>query len=137
MYDTILVATDGSNAADRAVERGLDLAKDHGAEIHAMFVVNTRRYAEPALCSSELVLDGLQEEADRLVAEVCERAEGMGIRAVPCICHGDPEEEITAYADEVDADVILVGSRRRLGDRPTGGVGNRLSRRSRRPVLTA
>jgi len=55
--DTIVVATDGSDGGDRAVEHALELANRYGAALHAMFVVDTDRYGEPALSTAELVAE--------------------------------------------------------------------------------
>ena len=41
MYDTVLVATDGTEASAVAVERGVALAREHGATLHALYVVDT------------------------------------------------------------------------------------------------
>jgi len=61
MYDTVLVGTDGSASANRAVTHALDEAEQHDAALHAIFVVDTGRYAEPALSSSELVTDEIED----------------------------------------------------------------------------
>ncbi len=41
MYREILVPTDGSKAAERAIHHALDLAETYGARIHALYVVDT------------------------------------------------------------------------------------------------
>ncbi len=40
MYDNILVPTDGSEAAEYAVEQAVDLASKYGATVHALYVVD-------------------------------------------------------------------------------------------------
>jgi len=54
MYDTVLVATDGSGSANRAVTHALEQAEQHRATLHAIHVVDTDHYSEPALSSIEL-----------------------------------------------------------------------------------
>jgi len=138
MYDTILVPTDGSDPANRAVEHGISLAKQFGATIHAMYVVDTNRYGEPALSSAELVIDELEDFGSELVGDVAERADTVDVGTTTHVCHGAPDEEIIAYADEVDADLIVMGfqgqSRRREGH--MGSVADLVSQRANRPVLT-
>ena len=109
MYDTILVGTDGSESANRAIEHAMSTAEKYGAELHALTVVNTRRYGEPALSSTELVLNELEDRGNEQLREVEERAQTRGID-VTCDCHhGGPVEEILSYADDIDADMIVLG----------------------------
>jgi len=65
MYDTILVPTDGSDPANRAVEHALALADRYDARVHALYCVETHRYGEPALSSTEIVLDQLEDQGKR------------------------------------------------------------------------
>ncbi|HWR25094.1 MAG TPA: universal stress protein [Methanosarcina sp.] len=41
VFKKILVATDGSENATRAASYGINIAKDTGAEVHALYVVST------------------------------------------------------------------------------------------------
>lgn len=139
MYDTILVPTDGSESADRAVEHGLELAEQNDGTLHTMYVVDTYRYGEPALSSTELVLQELEEFGADLVADIADRADGLGVETITRVCHGTPHEEIISYADEIDADLIVMGfqgqSHRLEGH--MGSVADLVTHRSDRPVLTA
>jgi len=51
-YERILVPTDGSEATRRAVEHGIGLAAEHGATIHALYVVNSANFAGLPMDSS-------------------------------------------------------------------------------------
>ena len=44
MYDDILVPTDGSGGTDETLRHAADLAKRHGATLHALYVVDKRVY---------------------------------------------------------------------------------------------
>jgi nucleotide-binding universal stress UspA family protein len=138
MYETILVPTDGSDSANRAVEHALELAERFDSMLHAMYVVDTSRYGEPALSSAELVLNELEEEGNDLVAEIADRADNVGITTETLVRHGRPDEEITDYADDIDADVVVMGfqghSHRVEGN--MGSVARRVARSTDRPVLT-
>ena len=41
MYESILIPTDGSEAAELAVEEALDVAEKFDAEVHTLYVVDT------------------------------------------------------------------------------------------------
>jgi nucleotide-binding universal stress UspA family protein len=109
MYRTILIPTDGSDRANRAVEHAIELAETYDADLHGMYVVDTTRYGDPALSSAELILTELEDRGDIILTEILEEAEPLGIDFTPYICHGSPHEEIIIYADEIDADVIVIG----------------------------
>jgi len=136
MYERILIASDGSDPANRAVEFGVDLAAQYGGTVYAIDVVNTDRYGEPALSSSELVLDEIEDRARTVLAEIEEVAEAEDIDVETRCCHGTPHEEILSYADEVDADVVVMGfqGRTQTGDH-VGSIANRVLNGTDRPVL--
>ena len=137
MYDTILVPIDGSEDADRAVRYALEQAEQFGATLHSMFVVDTRLHGEPALSSTELVLDDLEDEGQRLLDDVSDRAKSRGVEVVTRCCHGVPHEKIIDYGAEVEADAIVIGYQGRShsqGDH-IGSVAERVVRHAGRPVF--
>ncbi|ADJ15432.1 universal stress protein [Halalkalicoccus jeotgali] len=138
MYQTILVPIDGSEPANRAVEHALDLAENYGAAIHTLHVVDTARYGEPTLSSAEIVLNELEERGYGLLEEVADLADDRAVVAGTRLCRGRPQQEILEYADEIDADLIVLGSRgqsHQLGGH-IGSVAERVVRSADRPVLT-
>jgi len=48
MYDDILVPTDGSDGTERTLEHAVEIARNHGARLHALSVVDRRVYLEAA-----------------------------------------------------------------------------------------
>lgn len=138
MYDTILVGTDGSDPANRAVEHALLLAEQYDAAVHAIAVVDTSRYGEPALSSAELVLEELEDRSNELLRDIAERADNRDLDVTTRTCHGDPHSEIIDYADDIDADLTIIGSQ---GASETvhhiGSVASRVVRGTDRAVLLA
>lgn len=122
MYETLVIGTDGSESAERAFEHALDTAETHGASLHAISVVNTRRYGEPALSSHELVLNELEDRAERQLQEIESRANARGVEVSTRSRHGEPSEEILNLADDVDADAIILGQRGRT--HPKADIGS-------------
>lgn len=139
MYDTILVPIDGSDPANRAIEHALSHAREYGAEIHAMYVVETNRYGEPALSSTELVIEELEEYGQMMIDRLVDRADNEGIHVKGECRHGTPHEEIIAYADEIDADLIILGYQGQSHDIEghIGSTTDNVVRNATRPVLTA
>ncbi|WP_225334021.1 universal stress protein [Halomicrobium urmianum] len=122
MYDTILVPSDGSERASEALDVALDTAEQHGADVHALFVVDTQLYGEPALSSFELFIDEIEDQSRELLDEIVDRGAERGVTVTPEMRHGAPAESIMAYADEVDADLVVMGYQGETHRRQMGSV---------------
>jgi nucleotide-binding universal stress UspA family protein len=139
MYDTILVATDGSADANRAATHALEQAEQHDATLHGIFVVDTDRFSEPALSSGEMETIQEEEWGQEQLDEIEARGEDLGVDVTLQNCHGKPYEEIITYADEVDADLLVLGfhgQSHASGDQ-IGSVTDRVVQNAGRPVLVA
>ncbi len=135
----ILIATDGSPSAQEAVDFGLELAADEAATVTfvhvvpAIDVVPSAGFGFTGAVPHELTRDGHRARWTRRRA----RAEEAGVTAHTRLLRGDPADEIVAYADTVDADVIVVGSRGHgaVTSVLLGSVSRAILREARRPVL--
>ncbi|ELY80455.1 universal stress protein [Natrinema gari] len=135
MFDTVVVATDGSDSVKRAVDIALDLADRFDAEVHALSVIDASEVdASPQQLRDEL-RTALETTADAALTTVEERADRDVMTAVR---EGRPAVEICDYAREVDADVVATGTRGRHGENRLllGSVAERIVRTSPVPVLT-
>jgi len=131
MFETIVVATDGSDSVSRAVTVALDVAARFDATVHALSVINT---------------DASEDDADDRRAELNAHAENAlaAVEAeteqpvVTAVREGDPAAEITAYAEEIDADLVTTGTRGRHGENRflVGSVAESVVRLCPVPVLT-
>jgi nucleotide-binding universal stress UspA family protein len=139
MYDTILVATDGSADANRAATHALEQAEQHDAELHAMFVVDTDRYAEPALSSTEVETIEIEDWGNQELREIADRGEELDVAVTTQCCHGKPYLEIINYADQIDADLIVLGyhGHSHAEGEQLGSVTDRVVQNAGRPVLVA
>jgi len=70
MYDTILDATDGSDAANRAVDHASDLASSFDADLHVIYIVDTTRYGQAVLTEASGVLEELEEHGVKILEDV-------------------------------------------------------------------
>lgn len=137
MYENILVATDGSQNASRAIVHALEQAEAYDAVLHGIFVVDTTRFDDPAIGSTELATNDAEDEGQRLLDEVRTRADGLDVEFVGRCCHGRPHEEIVSHADSVDADLIVLGyqGRSHTETDTIGSVTDRVVRTAGRPTL--
>ncbi|WP_136718573.1 universal stress protein [Halorientalis salina] len=136
MYDHIVIATDGSDDAERAATHGIEIAERYGADVHVVYVVDTATFD---LQDAPRSIVGLLKEGGRSAAEaIMTEARDLNLPAEADVLRGIPEEEILDFADGVDADLLVVGTRGRAttGDRLLGSTTARLIERAEMPVLT-
>lgn len=139
MFDTVVIATDGSGSARRAVEAALDLAEQFDATVHAVYVVDTGDIDSTADDVRDVLEQGLATTGGRALTFVREAAEADGDDdVVTAVREGDAADEVCAYAAEHDADVIATGTRGRHGDHGVllGSVAERIVRQAPMPVLS-
>ena len=135
MYDRILLPTDGSEQSDEAEQQALALAEQFGAELHALHVIDTRHLSEPALSSMELITDEAEDRAMALLKDVVQAGEDRGLDVTSRCCHGVPHDEILDYAEEIDADLIVMGYRGHSHAERIGSVVDRVLQSTERQVL--
>ncbi|ARS90980.1 universal stress protein [Natrarchaeobaculum aegyptiacum] len=133
MYESILVATDGSEPANRAVEYAVDLASSFDADLRVVSVVDTRRYGDSMLSDSSAVVDDLENRAEDVLEDAATRAD-LDVRTV--LRRGRPHTEIAAVADEANVDLIVLGNRGLDSSGEIGSTAERVVRNVDRPVLT-
>lgn len=137
MYDEILVPTDGSDAATRALDHALDIAGQYDARIHALYVVDANAYSTLET-GTDVVISALEEEGNEAVDAVTDRATTAGVETVTEVSTGTVHRNIIDYADEHGIDLIVMGTHGRQGlDRYLlGSVTEKVVRASDVPVMT-
>jgi nucleotide-binding universal stress UspA family protein len=134
----ILIATDGSAAAREAVEFGLELAQEHAAEVTFVHVAPVLDRSFVAGIGVPAALPHRIDEVDRKPLEdALATAAERDVTAKAELLAGAPADEIVAYADTIDADLVVVGSRGRGGVATAllGSVSRGVLHEARRPVL--
>jgi nucleotide-binding universal stress UspA family protein len=118
MISKILVATDGSETALKAGRYAIQLAKQLGASITILSVVDNRSltnyYMAPPEATPihilEPVQDFLREAAERDVAVVKKLCGKKGVSCKTVISSGHPAGEIIREAERLRCSLIIVGS---------------------------
>jgi nucleotide-binding universal stress UspA family protein len=140
MYSEILLPTDSSSDTDEAVEHAIAAARRDDATLHVLHVVDAEAYGsysgDEYVHEFEGLEHALEEAGEKAVEAVVERAREAGVDVEAVFRNGVPYEEILAYAEDADVDVIFVGSKRRSGDyrRLLGSVADRVAQLADRPV---
>lgn len=133
----ILIATDGSAPAKEAVELGLDLAAEQGADVAFVHVVPPDKWTGGRGGMRPIPHEAPIDESESALKEAAEAADEAGVSYSLERISGETVDEIIAVADGQDADLIVVGSRGRgaVSSAFLGSVSSDLVKRAKRPVL--
>ncbi|WP_207588399.1 universal stress protein [Halomontanus rarus] len=137
MYDSVLVATDGSEASAAAVDHGIALAARLKVPLHGLAVVETRTGYDNAIVDPAEVETRLRSEAETALESVESTAREADVAVVTACQTGVPHEEILAYVEERDVDLVVIGAQGRSTFRRVllGSTADALVRLSPVPVL--
>lgn len=136
MYKKILIPTDGSKFAEKALKHALFIASKSDAEIIAINVVDTNYYVGLPVEESVYHLnDILIEEAEEHLKKVKEGNEE--IKIITKIVKGSPANEILKVAEDENIDLILMGSSGKTGFEKflLGSVADKVVTNAKFPVL--
>lgn len=135
MFETVVLATDGSESAIRAVTLAFDLAERFDATIHALYVIDETEVKTSPKAVRDDLRAALRDRGENALSEIDAHSDTV----TTAVREGDPASEICSYTEEVDADLIVTGTRGRHGEHSflLGSVAEAVVRRSPVPVLTA
>jgi nucleotide-binding universal stress UspA family protein len=145
MYRHILIATDGSPLAERAVSHGLSLAKSVGAKVTALIVeapFNVYDVPESRIRQmSEAFAQHAEQVRQHAAAILVRVADAAKSRDVPCetmqVEHDQPYQAIITTAKDKGCDVIVMASHGRSGISALllGSVTNKVLTHTNIPVV--
>ncbi len=114
LFDKILIATDGSERNQPAVRKGLEIARQCGSLLYALYVIDETpaASAQPEVLSDAVFIK-LREEGERATEQVRQMAGGVNVETF--VLSGPPARTITEFAAKNKVDLIVVGSQGRTG----------------------
>jgi len=125
LYRKIMIATDGSENAEKAAVSGIDIAKLSGAKLYAVTVMPTIPHLsyfgvpiEPPKNVSrdeETLHKHFEEDAMKTLEAVKEMATKAGVQMETVMLEGHPGSEIIDFAENNDIDLIVMGTLGRTG----------------------
>lgn len=139
-FEKILVPIDFSTHSDKAVEAAVELAKAFGSELHLIHaysmpvaMVGPYDYQIPAN-----ILGDLRDSAARRVDQEAKKLADSGVKVNALIAEGVATQVITDAAEQIGADLIVMGTRGLTGLKHAvlGSVTERTIRHAPCPVLT-
>jgi nucleotide-binding universal stress UspA family protein len=137
MYDDILVPTDGGERMGAVTERAVDIAAQRGATVHALSVIDSEVFLTLDEGLTDAVEGELETNANRAVEAVSDAAAEAGVESSVAVRDGRPGEEILAYAEEIGADLLVMGTRSKNGHerRMLGSVAQDVVSEATQPTL--
>jgi len=118
MISKILVPTDGSKAALKAVEYAAELARQVGASITLVSVIDKRSVlpqAVPAVTISKKLLEPIEDYLNVAADVYTDEAEKLcikwGVPSKKVVRSGRPVDEIIKEAEKSKVDLMVIGSR--------------------------
>jgi len=146
MYARILIATDGSDLADRALDHALQLAKLAGSEVTIVTVTEPTTvvgggYAAVAggvIDPIPELIEAQNKAARELLERAAKRAAEQGVAAKTVLVDNSfAAEGVVATANDIGAELIVMGShgRRGLNRLLLGSQTNNVLAHTKIPVL--
>lgn len=111
-YQHILVAVDGSQEAEYAFRKSIDVAKrNEGSTLNIINIIDTRSLATIGTYGSEII-EQMQQTSEELLKDYQSQAEAEGITNINIILdYGSPKQLIANdLSKKVEADLIICGA---------------------------
>jgi nucleotide-binding universal stress UspA family protein len=142
MFGSIVVGTDGSSTARKAVRDAIELAKSLDASLKIVSayepVSQQRQRTEKVEVPKDLQwMVNPREDVDATLKEAASEAEEAGVEAQIFARQGDPADAILDVAEEESAGLIVVGNKGMTGAKRflLGSVPNKVSHHAPCSVL--
>jgi nucleotide-binding universal stress UspA family protein len=113
MYKKILVASDGSPYARKAIEAGINLAKRFKSELTLITVIQHPMNAFGLFGLEELGSEAysiLKKKGDEIIREGKEQLKSYDLNTHYVLEYGNPGDIISQYAKKNSFDLIIIGS---------------------------
>ena len=141
-----MIATDGSDCANLAIEKGMELARLSGGTVYAVYVMSTAYLTtmDSGAYSFvdinpywERIREALKNQGQQAVNYIKKLGEAKGIKVESILLEGYPSDELIRYAEENKMDIVIMGTLGKSGiDRfILGSVTENILRHSKVPVM--
>jgi nucleotide-binding universal stress UspA family protein len=136
MFRTIVVGTNWSDTAEVAFVKALELARANGARLHVVTASppSPRPASGGSTAASASRSLGPDFQADVVLERTLERLGAQDLDVHQHTSSADPGDAIVAVADQVGADLVVVGNKG-MHRRVLGSVPNTVSHRASCDVL--
>ncbi|CAN5143075.1 universal stress protein [soil metagenome] len=135
----ILVPVDFSDTSERALDYAVDLAKSLGSRIVCFHAYELPVYGFPdgAFVATVEMATQIMSGAQAALQACVDKRKASGVEMSTVLRQGNAVDEVHAVAEELNADLICVGThgRRGVARALLGSVAEQIIRTATRPVL--
>ena len=140
IFEKIMVATDGSETAKKAVDTAVGIAKECEKKLYAVHVISMEFLYETLPTDEELeeaFQEKLMTEGKQATAYVENVGKAANVEVESVILQGIPAEEIIGFAEKNDIDLIVIGTHGLTGIKRflLGSVAEKVVRHATNSVL--
>lgn len=112
MFSKVVVALDGSDYAERALEAAIDIAQKYAAELHLVHVNNVQEIFIAVGGASTLIKpENYEEPGKKILEQASQKANASHCTFETHQLDGDHGRAVVDKARELAADLIVVGSK--------------------------
>jgi nucleotide-binding universal stress UspA family protein len=135
---SILVATDFTEATDKALDHGIAIARHYRATLYVVYVVSSIGLTLAGPEAVDLAAKATERDMNSLVNAWVESGRLNGVEVRPLVLTGNVDEQMEALARALRVDLVVVGShgRQGIGRLLFGSIGQLISKCCCCPVLT-
>lgn len=101
MFNNILVANDGSEYGNKAVDLAIDLAVKYNSKISALYVMDF---------ASDLSYDELDDAGGAVLDEITAKGNGAGVTVVEHIITASPVNDMETMIRKINPDIVVIGA---------------------------
>jgi nucleotide-binding universal stress UspA family protein len=135
----VLVPIDFTETSDKALDFALELAEKFGAAVTVMhaFEIPVIGFPDGALVATADIAVRIQEAGRKGLDAAVDARKARGVKMESVLREGSAEEEIRAVAEQMKADLIVIGTHGRKGIARAllGSVAENVIRTVKVPVL--
>ncbi|NMG82727.1 MAG: universal stress protein [Methanosarcinales archaeon] len=143
IYNKIVVATDGSEEAEKAIKCAVELARLAEAKLYALYVVDRAAFLTTPLVTMPIDVawgeleEHFRHEGAEATKKITEAGAAVGVKVEENMLEGHPAEEIIKFSEELPADLIVMGSLGKSGFSRflLGSVADKVTRNAKLPVM--
>jgi len=141
-FTNILVATDDSESARKAIDSAINIAKINNAKLYAVYVIAPGEVAvtqhdprDPGW--KKQMKENLEAQGREATAYALKAGKTANITVEPIVFEGNPADEIVNFAEKNDVDLVVIGTLGKTGVKRflLGSVAENVVRHSKKPVL--
>ena len=135
---SVLIATDFSEASEKALRHALAIARHYGAKLYVANVVSSLGFNLVGADAVNAAVEAVRRDAHRLKDRLAQSGALSGLRHEVIVLQGDVWEELEKVVRQEQVDMVVIGThgRRGLGKLLLGSVAEQIFRRAECLVLT-